>query len=186
MGELEMNTAAAGLPRHLYCFVDGGMVRKRKRTFERAVWFGLTCVPGRAWGCTVLLECGAIYRSLPPHALAFRPDPAPRWTLQDAQRWDCYGWHFAALEYAYLSGLRLKARANGREHAGEYLFTAVPVGDGFSLEPEQQKEFTFCKLDNGRLTIQPTNATLFEERSFTAGGWPTDLVRQREAYSCEC
>ena len=182
------HTATGPLPRHLYCFVDRAFIRRDGKGFEPAVWFGLTSVPGRVWGCTVLLECGAIYRSIPPHAIAFRPDPEEWWLPNHAQRWDCYGWRFSALEYPYLAGLRMKVRTKSRgELAGEYLFTAAPFGDGFSAEPGQQKEFTFCRLDNGRLTVQPTDCTLFEERSFTAAGagWPSDLVRQERVFSCE-
>jgi hypothetical protein len=71
-------------------------------------------------------------------------------------------------------------------YAGEYLFTAAPLGDGFSREPEQNKEFVFARLDNGRLTVQPTNRVLFEERSFTdVVEWPRDVRRQTAVYSCE-
>jgi hypothetical protein len=52
--------------------------------------------------------------------------------------------------------------------------------------PEQSKEFSFCALDNGRLTIQPTNHVLFMEPSFTnQDGWPTGLKRQTEIWRVE-
>lgn len=179
-------TGAGSLPRHIYCFADRKFIRKNREGFEPAVWFGLTSVPGRMWGCTVLLECGAIYRSLPPHAIAFSPEPQAEWTEDDAEEWDCYGWRFSLLEYAYLSGLRAKVRCGGHNLEGEYLFTAIPIGDGFSMVPEQQKEFTFVKLVNGRLTIQPTNRILLEDLSFTTGlAWPIDLKPQTDEYTCE-
>jgi hypothetical protein len=63
----------------------------------------------------------------------------------------------------------------------------APIGDGFSAVPEQAKEFHFLHLENGRLTIQPTNRIVYEERSFTTGplAFPRGLARQTEVYSCE-
>ena len=71
------------------------------------------------------------------------------------------------------------------EAPGDYLFSVAPADDGFSAEPGQNKEFTFIALDNGRLTIQPTDYVLFADKSFTTPQWPTVMKRQREVYSCE-
>lgn len=182
-----MNSYTGPLPRHRYIWVDSAFTHREPTIgFIPAVWFALASWPGRAWGCTVLLENGACYRNLPPHALAFAPDPAPEWTLQDAQRWDCYGWRWAANAYPYLEGQRVIARHRGSfEAPGDYLFSVAPADDGFSAEPGQNKEFTFIALDNGRLTIQPTDYVLFADKSFTTPQWPTVMKRQREVYSCE-
>lgn len=180
-------TLVGELPRHQYVLVESGFTHKRSIGLVPAVWFGLVSFPGRAWGCTVMLESGAIYRNLPPHALAFRKKPEP-WTVQDAQRWDCYGERFSVIEYRYLAGLDCRVRANGQEYDGEYLFTVAPVGDGFSAAPDQAKEFSFIRLDNGRLTIQPTNHLVFREASFTDNAdmaLPRDLKRQTEVWKCE-
>jgi len=134
------------------------------------------------WGCTIMLECGAVYRAVPPHALAFYENPEPDWAPQQAQRWDCYGREFSTIEYTYLRGMG--AIANG-EFMGEYLFTAAPIDDGFSRYPEQAKEFCFIKLNNGRLTIQPTDKVLFTDASFVTPEWPTDFKTTTEIYSCE-
>ena len=159
-----------------------------------AVWFALVSYPGRMWGCSVLFESGAIYRNLPPHALAFEPYPEPIWTPKKAQTWDCYGEAFQTIEYRYLSGLAVRVRTHDyrrpkvrQDRDGTYLFTAVPLQDGFSAVPEQAKEFTFVALSNGRLTIQPTNHVLVEERSFTQrlGEWPQGLKRQTDVWTCE-
>lgn len=184
-----MSFSVAGqLPRHHYVFVDSTFTHKEPVGFIPAVWFGLASVPGRMWGCTVMLESGAVYRNLPPHVLAFRSDPEPLWTPQDAQRWDCYGERFSTIEYQYLSGLDVLAMIGMGTVRGKYLFTAAPIGDGFSLYPEQAKEFTFVKLDNGRLTVQPTNYVIFREKSFTTNPdmqWPTGLKRQTDIWTCE-
>jgi hypothetical protein len=60
------------------------------------------------------------------------------------------------------------------------------MDDGFTRTPEQGKEFSFIELDNGRLTIQPTNRTLFEDKSFTVdGGDISNLITQTQVWSCE-
>jgi hypothetical protein len=130
-----------------------------------------------------MLECGAFYRGLPPHAISFSAKPAcTDWTLQQAQMWDCYGRDFSLLVYDYLDALRVKVKG-GTD--GEYLFTAVPQGDAFTEHPSQGKEFMFIRTAGDRLTIVPTNNLLFEERSFTVDkGWPS-LKKSTEMWSCE-
>lgn len=180
------HTLIGQLPRHVYCFVDSAFTHAESKGFTPAVWFGLVSYPGRMFGCTVMLECGAVYRNLPPHAIAFEEKPQP-WDRVHSQHWDCYGWDFTAIEYDYLAGLDVLAKCGEHEHTGEYLFTVAPVGDAFSAAPEQAKEFVFVKLDNGRLTIQPTDRVVFRERSFTGDGlkFPVGLKRQTEVWNCE-
>jgi hypothetical protein len=176
----------ASLPIHKYVWVDSSFIRKNGEGFEPAVWFGLVSQYGRAWGLNVMLECGAVYRSLPPNAIAFHAAISSKspglWTIKDAQLWDCYADTFMLHEYSYLKEMTVRTK----DHSGTYLFTAAFTDDGFTRAPEQQKEFSFIELDNGRLTIQPTNRTLFEDRSFTVdSGAPKDLVTQTEVWSCE-
>ena len=171
----------ASLPHHKYVWVESSFIRTNGVGFEPAVWFGLVSQYGRAWGLNVMLECGAVYRSLPPHAVAFRKDPEP-WTVTDAQMWDCYADKFQLHEYTYLREARVKTK----HHDGTYLFTAAFIEDAFTRTPEQGKEFSFIELENGRLTIQPTNRTLFEDKSFTVDmGVPKDLMTQTRTWSCE-
>jgi hypothetical protein len=179
-------TGSGALPSHLYVWVNRAFIRNDGEGFEPAVWFGLQSKPGQMWGCHVMLESGAVYRGLPPHALAFSDSPEPVWSETDAQRWDCYGLQFSLLRYDYLDGLECIAKAGKREIGGDYLFTAVPIGDGFSRAPDQSKEFMFVRTDGDRLTVQPTNTILFRDRSFTVeSGWPSGLKPQTETYSCE-
>jgi hypothetical protein len=185
-----MNSYTGPLPRHRYIYIDSAFTHREPIGFIPAVWFALASWPGRAWGCTVVLESGACYRNLPPHALAFRPDPEPEWEIQDAQRWDCYGWQWVANCYPYLDSQRVIYRSDGGgcdgAHArGDYLFSVAPANDGFSAEPGQNKEFTFIALDNGRLTIQPTDYVLFADLSFCKPEWPRGLKRQTEIHSAE-
>lgn len=178
-------THAGPLPKHRYVYIEPNAIGTHD--WLPAVWFGLCAYPGRAWGCHVMLESGAVYRNIPLHQLAHNKVAEP-WTVKDAQMWDCYGWQFSLIEYTYFSGMRATVKlTDKRELPGEYLFTAAPIGDGFSATPEQAKEFTFFALDNGRFTTQPTNRVLFEDRSFTSKDrqWPTFLKRQTETFSCE-
>lgn len=168
-------TGSGSLPKHIYCWVDSSFVRKNapKGVFEPCVWFALHSKPGEAWGCHVMLECGAVWRGVPPHALAFSRIATDKWLLADAQVWDCYGDQFSIEEYKYLQAQRVEVRGTG--DFGRYLFTVIPMNDGFTNHPSQSKEFMFVELDNGRLTILPTNKLRFHDESFTAGDWPKDL-----------
>ena len=111
---MSIPTVTGQLPRHQYVWIDTTFTHKESIGFIPAVWFGLVSIPGRTWGCTVLLESGAIYRNLPPHALAFSKHPEPTWKEQDAQRWDCYGNQFHAHIYDYLDGLECKVKTNNK------------------------------------------------------------------------
>ena len=180
---MSLHTGAGPLPRHTYCYVQSGAFGNAE--WERVAWFGQVSAPGRTWGCHLLLECGAVYRNVPLHHLAHRPNDV-LWQPADAQTWDCYGAQFSALEYPFLEGVRVRVRNRARqEFGGQYLFTVVPINDGFSWNPEQSKEFYFCALDNGRYTAQPTNHVLVQDKSFiTNSDWPR-LERQTRCWSVD-
>ena len=177
--------SSQNIPLHQYVWVSSAMIRCGGEGWEPAVWFAVRSDPGRAWGCHVMLECGAVYRGIPPHAISFSPQPSQLgWSLKEAQVWDCYGHDFDVVRYTYLSDLT--ARYDGTEKRGRYLFTACPRDDGFSAEPEQSKEFMFMRTQGDRLLIRPTNMLLFEECSFTEDtGWPTNLATANMVWRCE-
>lgn len=182
--------AIGDIPKHQYVWVDSRFTHKEAIGFIPAVWFALNSVVGRTWGIHVMLESGAFFRNLPPHAIAFSDSPQePNWTANDAQRWDCYSQNWSAIEYRYLSGLRCKVRINSdRVLAGSYLFSTCPLDDGFTAYPEQAKEFMFIQLDCDRLTIQPTNHVVFQENSFTDNpnmDFPMGLKVSKQIYSVE-
>ena len=173
-------THVSNLPRHLYVKCDMEFVSDgEKQGLEDAVWFGLTAVPGRAWGCTVMLKCGALYRGLPLHAMAHGDIAIMDWDINDAQRWDCFGWNFTTIEYDYLMGLSCKVWIASRKiwEVGRYLFTAEPYGDGFSMSPAQTKSHHFIALNNGRITAVPGNNVLWNESSFTTPGDKPNWLR---------
>ena len=178
-------TGSGNLPHHIYCWVDSSFIRKdvKPNTYEPCVWFALHAKAGHSWGCHVMLECGAVWRGVPPHALAFSPNPEKTWHLEDTQIWDCYGDQFSVLIYSYLHSQQAEIRRNGL--FGRYLFTVVPMNDGYSQHPSQSKEFMFIELDNGRLTIMPTNELRFHDKSYTEGDWPKDIKLNTNTWRVE-
>ena len=183
----DMNCASGPIPYHMQVWVRRRFIENDVAPGEpdktRAVWCGLVSHPGRAWGCTCVLESGAIYRNLPPHAIAFEQN-SPDIELSKCQKWDCYGFRWSACVYPYLDGQVMMVR--DWDIRGEYLFSVQPVDDGWSREPEQNKEFTFIVMDDGNLVIQPTDRTLVIDNSFTnVVEWPTWLKRQTEKWSVE-
>lgn len=160
-----MYHTSGNIPKHQYVWVDLSFV-SQTTGWAPAVWFGISSIPGRVWGLHLLLENGAVYRNVPPHAVSFHID-TPEWSPKQAQLWDCYSSEFSVIEYHYLSGMRCKTIPEGL--LARYLFSVVPYGEGFSSYPEQSKEFFFLQLDNGRVSILPTNKIIFVDKSFTTG-----------------
>jgi len=178
------------LPAHQYVEVDRKFLSRGERDgWEEAVWFAVSAVPHRAWGLTVLLKCGAIYRGLPPHAIVL--DPVGKvidWKLEEAQRWDCFGYDFTCHRHAYLRELDCSAYIfpDRRWLPGSYLFTADFYDDAYSLEPSQTKSSHFIALDNGRLAVLPGNNLLWEEASFTRSqDKPSWLRVQNQSWHAE-
>jgi len=187
-----LNTVVGSLVTHRYVWVDTTFTHAVTQTprFQPAVWFGLVSLPGRMWGCTVMLESGAVYRALPPMAISFTamPDDDDDDTYEEAaQTWDCYTTDFTVIEYPYLAGLRCLAKTDAIVRPGRHLFSVAPVGDGFSGVPEQSKEFHFIQLDSNRLTIQPTNRVVYQDASFTIApaSFPVGMKSQTDIYRCE-
>ena len=170
-------TLAVDLPCHVYGYVDRRMLSAGQRDgWEPAVWFGITVPRNRAIGLSVLLENGALYRCLPPHAWAFRVD-AGSWEVAQAQAWDCFGGAAQVLEYAYLRELTVQViRTQDR---GSYLFTLEFGEDGFSRYPAQSKCLHAIELEHGRLTWQPNDRVVFHDASFTVAGADVSWLRRQ-------
>lgn len=178
-----MTTYALDLPYHIYGYVDKQFLTNFHETgTEPAVWFGLLTPANRALGLTVMLECGAVYRGLPPHAWMFSPG-APEVGIDECQAWDCFGGAAQLIEYQYLRELPVKILEN--EKQGSYLFTLEWAEDGFSRYPGQTKCFHAIELDEGTLTFQPNNHLLWHESSFTRPQVPTWLRRSPVVYGVE-
>ena len=174
------------LPTHRYIWVDSEYTHEKPEGLVEAMWVGLTSIPGRSWGINVILrDGGALYRNIPPHAVAFCNSSLINWNISDAQLWDCYSYNFSLLQNPIMRGMEVSAKISKETILhGEYLFSATHLHDGWSDSPDQDKEFIFIKLDNGRLTIQPTNKVLFIDGSFITPTMPK-LKLQEQIYSCE-
>jgi hypothetical protein len=179
-----MNTKIGALPTHRYIYIDSQYTHEKPIGPVEAMWIGITAIPSRAWGINVILrEGGALYRNIPPHAVRFTKQ-ADTWSIQDSQLWDCYSYNFSILQNPILQGLPVTAKIKDNLYKGKYLFSATHLNDGWSDSPDQDKEFIFIQLNNGRLTIQPTNRVTFQDHSYTI---PTihKLKLQDTIYSCE-
>jgi hypothetical protein len=178
-------TKIGALLTHRYIWVDSQYTHAEPCGLVEAMWVGLTAIPGRAWGINVILrDGGALYRNIPPHAVAFGEDAFPYWDIKDAQLWDCYSYGFTILQSPILRGLEVIVTWKDKVLYGEYMFSVTHLHDGWSDSPDQDKEFIFVKLNNGRLTIQPTNRVRFIDHSFTTNELPK-LKLQETVYSCE-
>lgn len=175
-------TLAVNLPFHVYGYVDTHFLSAGEvGGIEPAVWFGLTVPANRAIGLTVLLENGGMYRELPPHAWAFAPE-ADNWTLEQAQRWNCFGGAAQAIAYDYLR--EFECYVHRARLPGTYLFTLEFGDNGYSRYPGQSKALHALQLENGRLTLQPGNEVVWHDGSFTtASAVPTWLRRQEDVWS---
>jgi len=181
---------AADIPVHQYLWVDKSILSRGQQTgWEECVWFGLLSVPHRAWACTLMLKCGAIYRGTPLSALAYsEKGKTESWSIADAQRWDCFGYNFQPIIYAYLRELDCDVWVANRKEwmRGHYLFTCEPYEDAYSLEPSQTKSHHFIALKNGRITCVPGNNVMWHENSFTKPQGKPDWLRvQTETWHAE-
>ena len=180
-----MNTKIGALPTHRYIWVDSKYTHQNPAGPVEAMWVGLTSIPARTWGINVILrEGGALYRNIPPNAVRFKEQAKKNWRIEESQLWNCYSYNFTILENPILRGLSVTAKVNQNILKGTYLFSATHLNDGWSDSPEQDKEFIFIQLTNGRLTIQPTNRVAFIDHSYILPTLPK-LKLQDTIYSCE-
>jgi hypothetical protein len=179
-------TGSGSLPTHKYVWVKSQNIRTTEDSgYEPVVWFGISSNPSRAFGCHVRTDDGAVIRNLPPHYIAFSEAPDESWQLASAQQWDCTGLDFAVHEYTYLRNMKCGVYPFFLE--GRYLFTLIPLQDGWTEEPEQAKEYMFVALNNGRLAIRPTNKIVFhdESRGPVTYGFQQQIKAQTQIWTCE-
>lgn len=178
------------LPTHRYVHVRSSFVLDAPEAGPTlpAVWWGVSSSPGRALGCHVLLENGALVLDLPPHAVALSAD-APAVALPDVQPWDCFGWAIEAVEVPFLDGLPaslLDAAHHATGEHGRLLGLGFDwTANGYSAEPEQHKMLWVVAHADGSLRLLPQDRLLVEDRSFTLVHGVPRVQRQRAVWRGE-
>lgn len=190
-----MATHVGDIPQPMYAWVNSAYLHNFEKHGEWVeCWiYGLSALPGRAWGLSIMMKDGSTFQHLPVTAFADRPHDGPAsfdhyHTLSDLQVWSCYGQEFATHEYAALSELPVRAYLGDKTwEVGRYWFTAAPYGDHYARTPDQHKHFNFVWLDCGALASLPGNRLLFSDPSFTTempkwGERPPYVVNTRVWY----
>lgn len=167
-----MTTHVNDIPQPMYAYVNSAFLYNHEQHGEwLECWiYGLSALPGRAWGISCMLKNGATFQHLPVIAFSRnRSDEKDHYhALPDLQVWSCYGYNFATHEYSALSELPVRAYlGDGQWEVGRYWFTAAPYDDHYSRTPDQHKHFNFAWLDCGALASLPGNRLLFCDSSFT-------------------
>jgi hypothetical protein len=179
-------TKIGAMPTHRYIWIDSEYTHEKPVGPVEAMWVGLTSIPSRAWGINVILrEGGALYRNIPPNAVRFQEQALENWRIEESQLWDCYSYNFTILQNPILRVMPVSVKVRQNILSGTYLFSTAHLNDGWSDSPDQDKEFIFIELNNGRLTIQPTNKVAFIDKSYTLPTTLPKLKLQETIYSCE-
>lgn len=176
-----MSTHIADIPKPFYCYVASEFLFDHQEGFgnyTECTAYGISSLPSRAWGVSILLADGALVQHIPLHALTTNPPFTHHHPLDHLQIWSCYGWDFTTHEYAFLSEMPVRVYLKGGIwEDGRYLFTAAPYGDEYSSSPDQHKHFNFIELKCGQIGAYPGNRCLFYDASFVS--MPTERPKYR-------
>ena len=183
----------ANLPKHRYVWVsDSFVAREPEGKLLPGIWFGVSSHPGRAFGCHVLLECGATVIDLPLHSPRWKEDAhLESMDLSQAVQWDSFGWNVEVFESSYLSGLDVSVLSEDHRlvtSTGTAWFALDWIDNGWSNYPEQHKWLWVVATASGDLMAVPQDRLLFSEASFTApdAGLPRGgIKRQTQIWSAE-
>lgn len=175
-----MATHIADVPRPFYAYVRDEYLYDHRSgwgDFTKCMVYGVSSLPGRAWGMSVLLGNGALVQHLPVSAIVFDESAEHNHPLDNLQVWACYGWEFTTHAYDALDEMPVKVYMKGGVwETGRYLFTAAPYGDAYAMAPDQHKHFNFVQLDCGELAALPGNRMLCFDSSFV------ELATERPKY----
>lgn len=165
-----MSTHIADIPKPFYCYVANEFLYDQQKgfgDFTECMAYGLSSLPSRAWGISVLLKSGGLVQHVPLHALTTNPPMTHKHPLDHLQIWSCFGWDFATHEYDFLSEMPVRVyMKSGDWENGTYIFTAAPYDDEYSSTPDQHKHFNFIELECGQIGAYPGNRCLFYDSSF--------------------
>ena len=177
------------LPTHRYVWVRDTFVhREPTGALVPAVWYGVSSTHGRAFGCHVLLESGAMVLDLPLHALSHDANVEGEPSIQEAVAWDSFGEDVEVYAVPYLAGLTatlLNDRHQLTELQGALWFALDWVRNGYSDYPEQHKHLWIVAVDGGAFCALPQDRLLVHEASFTDVTGVPPVARQRTVWSAE-
>lgn len=179
------------LPRHLYCHVvTAGLLVNPVAATIPAIWIGVSSTPGRAIGCHVVLENGALVADLDIDRLKGWPtkDPEHPSLCVSHERWDAFGRDIEAVLLGYLEGRQGKIldvdHSIVEEPFGSYLFTVDWLGDGYSTFPAQHKLIHAMQVKEHFCWV-PNDQILWLDPSFCRYAGIPKVIRQGDIQSAE-
>lgn len=179
------------LPTHRYVGVVPSFVLRTtdQTALIPAMWVGVSVSPGRALGCHVLLENGALVVDVPLHALRGALVAWEPLALPEVVAWDCFGWNAEAWQPEVLSGLSCTILSDDHQRPvgnGHLWFAIDHMGDGYSLAPEQHKHLWVVERTSDRaLLLLPQDRVLIEDMSFTRIDGIPPIKRQTQVWYAE-
>ena len=175
-----MPTHIADIPKPMYAWVKDEFLYDHQDghgSLTECMIYGVSSLPGRAWGLSALMKNGAVVQHLPVHAFVKDNGQRCDHDLDDLQVWSCYGWDFATHTYGALEEMpvQIYMKKTSNYVKGRYWFTAAPYADHYSSTPDQHKHFNFVWLECGCLAAMPGNRMQFFDSSFVE--LPTERPR---------
>jgi hypothetical protein len=179
------------LPTHRYVWVIPSFVLRGQHgpALIPAMWVGVSVTPGRALGCHVLLENGALVVDVPLHALRGAMVEYVPLQLSELVAWDCFGWSAEAWQPEVISGLSCAILSEDHKQdmgKGHLWFCIDHTGDGYSLTPEQHKHLWIVERERDRaLMLLPQDRMLIQDLSFTHINGIPPIKRQAQVWYAE-
>lgn len=179
------------LPTHRYVWIVPSFVLRGEHSTALipAMWVGVSVTPGRALGCHVLLENGALVVDVPLHALRGAMVEYVPLQLSELVAWDCFGWSAEAWQPEVISGLSCAILSEDHKRdmgKGHLWFCIDHIGDGYSLTPEQHKHLWIVERESDRaLMLLPQDRMLIQDLSFTHINGIPPIKRQAQVWYAE-
>ena len=138
---------------------------KTKKTLTPCYVFGAKILMNQPLLFHVQLDNGAVFWSLPIHALVHKEDFEEK-ELNLLQYWNMQGNKAEAVVFKYLDGYTVECYNRNKEWMkGTYLFTVDDFDGGYSEDPDA-KCFHIIKLDNGHFCAYPNNYLRWHNLNF--------------------
>lgn len=156
-------------------FVDNKfLLETPTEEFSYAHLISIRAMQNQCLQFTVLLESGALYTGLPPHAIFFEEKFTER-TLQEVIMWDNISNNIDVVTFDTLLYMPCEVLLiNNQITSGSYLFTIDYVGkDDLSRSAEHWKQLHVIRGNDGRMYIYPQYRIKFLDRGLCLKGTRT-------------